>query len=81
MTLIALLIAMDKLRNRRRHRLWASGKYGGAGFGAGAVGGCAAAEAWAEAARADTVVAGPAAGAVAAVAAEAAAAAEGGGGG
>ena len=41
-TFVALLIAMDKLRNRRRNRLWASGKYGAAGFGAGAVGGCAA---------------------------------------
>ena len=40
--LIALMIAMSKLQDRRRRRHWASGKYGAAGFGAGPAGGCAA---------------------------------------
>ena len=41
LTLIALMIAIDKLRTRRRHRRWESGKYGqGAAYGGAAYGGC-----------------------------------------
>jgi len=40
LTLIALMIAIDKLRTRRRHRRWESGKYGqGAAYGGAAYGG------------------------------------------